>query len=155
MIIYLLALDIDGVFTDGTVTIIEDKEAKQIHYHDLDAVNIIQKKGINVVFITGEDNVFVDILAQRCNVEYILRGAKNKLKGLEKVCKDFHLNMNEICYVGDSDRDAEAIRNAGLGIAPPNGSPLAKSSADIVLKTPGGSGAIAEVVRILLDRNND
>ena len=154
--ITLLVLDLDGVITDGTVTITEDgKESKRFSFHDLDAISNAIRAGLQIAVVTGEDTPIVKTITDRFGIRKVITGAKDKLKALKSLSVEYDILLENICYVGDSDRDAPAIVAAGLGIAPSNATQLTKSSADIVLKTPGGSGAIAEVVRILLDRNND
>ncbi|MFZ6031504.1 MAG: SIS domain-containing protein [Chloroflexota bacterium] len=150
MMIKLLALDIDGVITNGTTTLSPgNSEQKLISFHDLDAVTKAQKAGLHVVLITGEDNLMVERIAQRFNVQQVSRGAKNKLTALENVSAQFEIPLTEICYVGDSDRDAPALSKAGLGIAPANATSAAKAAADRVLLKSGGDGVVADVVALL------
>jgi len=152
--IKLLVLDLDGVITDGTVTISEDgKESKRFCFHDLDAVSSALNAGLKVAVITGEETAIVKIITDRFGINKVITGAKDKLKALKTLSIEYDISLENICYVGDSDRDAPAIFAAGLGIAPSNASSLAKSSANIVLQTPGGSRAVADVVRLLLDGN--
>jgi len=150
----LLVLDLDGVVTDGTVTITEDgKESKRFSFHDLDAVSKALKAGLEIAAITGEDTPIAKTITDRFGIKNVITGAKNKLRALKTLSVKYDILLENICYVGDGDRDAHAISAAGLGIAPSNASPSAKSSADIILQTSGGAGAVAEIVQILLNRS--
>ena len=62
----VLALDIDGVITDGTAfqTARQDEE-KRYSFHDLDAVAQAQRSGMMVALVTGEDTPAVSGIAQR------------------------------------------------------------------------------------------
>lgn len=150
-VIALLALDIDGVLTDGTVTCSADgAEWKSLHMHDVDAVFEARRHGLTVVVITGEDSEWVDFIVRRLEIEHTVRGAKDKLQALTSVAESLGVPLAAICYVGDADRDAAALAAVGLGLAPQNATPTAKQAADQVLVSPGGAGAVAEAVRRVL-----
>lgn len=148
--IRLLALDIDGVLTDGTCRLGGDPaEAKRISFHDLDAVTAARRDGLAVVLVTGEDDAAVDAVAARFRIEGVFRGVKDKLAGLESIAAERGVELAEMCYVGDSDRDAIALAAVGLGLAPSDATPAARAAAHRVLRQPGGAGAVAETVRLL------
>ena len=81
--IKLLALDIDGVLTDGRIIIDAlGNECKSINYRDLDGINWLKSKGLNLALLTGEDTAFVDTIARRFGITNIVKGAKDKEKAL-------------------------------------------------------------------------
>jgi D-sedoheptulose 7-phosphate isomerase len=148
--IRVLALDIDGVVTDGTTTLSNSgDEGKRVSFLDLDAVTQAKRAGLKVVLITGEDGPSVDAIARRFSVDAVRRGAKDKLAVLQELSRELAISLDEMCYVGDGDRDAEALASVGLGLAPNNATPAAKAAAHRVLSQCGGSGAIAESVALL------
>ena len=52
--ILLLALDVDGVLTDGSVTITPSgEESKGIAFRDLDALARARRAGLRVALVTG------------------------------------------------------------------------------------------------------
>ena len=58
--IKLVALDIDGVLTDGSVMIDSDgKEHKQVSLKDIDAVFELHRRGFQLAAVTGEDTDIV------------------------------------------------------------------------------------------------
>lgn len=153
--IRLLALDIDGVLTDGTVTLDEaGRESKRLCYRDIDAVYRFHQTGIQVVLVSGEDTSMVDVIAQRLNVR-VYRAAKDKCQALLRIVEDFGVSLEEICYVGDSSRDAPALEIVGLGLAPKDSAKEAQSAARQVLSCNGGEGAVAEAVEIILETRFD
>lgn len=148
--IEVLALDIDGVLTDGKVTVDENnRESKTICYRDVDAVYEAHRNGLKVVLVTGEDSPWVQMIGKKLEVEHIYAGAKDKLSALNKVCGDLGIDHSQICYVGDSDRDIPAIIKAGLGYAPADAVAGAREAADLILQNCGGNGAVAETVKLL------
>ena len=156
--IRVLALDIDGVITDGMATLCNSgNDEKRFSFHDLDAVTQAKSSGLKVALITGEDSDSVDRIARRFDVDLIKRGAKDKLLALTKISDDLGIALDEICYVGDSDRDAVALREVGIGLAPANATRNAKAAAHRTLANRGGEGAVAEAVELLvgLEKNAD
>jgi len=150
--IKVLALDIDGVFTDGTVELAADGvERKRIFYRDLDAVGAALRQGLNVVLVTGESTDWVDAFSRRLGLSKVYKGAKDKLAAMERIGEDFGVGLQQICYVGDSDRDAPALHAVGQGMAPADASRLAREGAAVVLGKSGGHGAVEEAVHRLLE----
>ncbi len=147
--IRIIALDIDGVLTDGHITLdVRGNEQKRIFCRDLDAIGIGERLGLEFMLVTGEDSVLVDVIAQRFGISSVIRGAKDKLAALMPLL-DRGLLPEHVCYVGDSDRDAAAILWAGTGVAPADASASAKAAADYVTACRGGNGVLAEIVGMI------
>jgi D-sedoheptulose 7-phosphate isomerase len=146
----VLALDIDGVLTDGTAALSDrGGEQKRFSFHDLDAVTHALRSGMKVILVTGEDTPAVDDIARRFGVERVIRSAKDKVSALSNLSEQLDIALDRFCYVGDSDRDALALSGVGLGLAPANATPAAKAAAHRVLSRAGGDGAVAEAVALL------
>lgn len=149
--IRLLVLDIDGVVTNGDVTLDEQgRESKTLFFRDIDAVFAAQRAGLAVALVTGEETPIVDVIARRLGVERVYTGRKEKADALAAVAADFEIEVSEICFVGDSSRDAPALELAGLGLAPADADDDARAAADRVLASPGGRGAVGEAVELAL-----
>lgn len=149
--IEVLALDIDGVLTDGTVSLKGDD--KRISFHDLDAVTQARKRGLRLALVTGEANEMVEQIAQRFRIAEVTPGAKDKVSALQALSAKWGVPLAAMCYVGDSDRDAPAMALVGLGVAPANGTALAKEMADVVVSRPGGSGVVSQVLPLIWQHN--
>ncbi|HEX3597079.1 MAG TPA: SIS domain-containing protein [Polyangiaceae bacterium] len=154
--IRVLALDVDGVLTDGRVSLgAAGEESKGILFRDLDAITMARAKGFRIALVTGEDGAMVDAIASRVGPECVLRGRKDKHAALHELSDRMGVPISEICFVGDADRDAAAFGCVGLGLAPADGSPRARAEAHQVLEAKGGEGAVAAAVSILLRRLDD
>ena len=154
-VIRILVLDIDGVLTDGAVAIDQaDREAKHLFYRDVDAIFQARREGLRVALITGERSPMVRIIAKRLEVESVIDGAKDKEKALRDLCTQMDIPPAEVCYVGDSDRDAPALALAGLGLAPSDASSAAKRSSHRVLASRGGRGAVEEALAVVREWNS-
>ncbi len=154
--IRVLALDIDGVLTDGTAVLtVSGGEEKRFSFYDLDAVTQARNSGLTVALVTGEETAAVNRIAQRFRVEQIVHGAKDKVSALRTLSAQLNIPLSQFCYIGDGDRDATALSQVGLGLAPANATPAAKAAAHYVLSRLGGSGAVAEAVSLLFQMKID
>lgn len=145
MPIRFLVLDVDGVITDGTLLLLPSgDEVRSVHFHDLDAVARLQRLGVQVAILSGEDSPGGRQVAARFGIAEAVWDAKDKLTGLRELTARLGFVLPEACYVGDADRDAPALEAAGVGIAPADATAAARRAADHVLDTVGGRGAIAE-----------
>jgi YrbI family 3-deoxy-D-manno-octulosonate 8-phosphate phosphatase len=150
-VIRVLALDIDGVLTDGSVMLDETgRELKTLSYRDIDAVFLARRRGVQVVLVTGETSPWVEMIARRLEISHVFQGERDKCRAVRHVCNELGVTLEQVCYVGDSQRDAEALAIVGLGLVPADAAPEARIAAHQALKHSGGDGAVAEAVEIVL-----
>ena len=151
MKIKLLVLDIDGVLTDGRIIIDTfGNEYKSLNYRDLDSINWLKNKGLRLALITGENTILVDTIAKRLGITNIIKGAKDKEKALKQLSEYTRVPLGNICYIGDADRDVNALKLCGLSIVPQDATKKAKESALAILKSKGGDGVVHEVIEYLI-----
>lgn len=149
--IRVLALDIDGVLTDGKVELGRGgEESKGIAFRDLDAIAAARRAGVQIALVTGETGPMVDIIARRIDADRVLTGKKDKRAAMQELATTLATRPDQICFVGDADRDGRAFSSIGLGLAPADASPYARAEAHRVLTSRGGAGAVAEAVEIVL-----
>lgn len=74
----------------------------------------------------------------------------NKANGLETVCKEMGLTMDEVMAVGDSLNDLKMIEQAGLGIAMGNAQEKVKQVADFITDTNDNDGVAQAIKRFIL-----
>jgi D-sedoheptulose 7-phosphate isomerase len=149
--IELLALDIDGVITDGKVSVgAHGEETKGIAFRDLDALANARREGLKLALVTGESGALVAAIAARIEAEIVLTGAKDKALAVQTLAVESGIALSSICFVGDADRDALAFPLVGLSLCPADASLAARSKAHRVLSARGGEGAVAEAVELVL-----
>jgi len=149
--IELLALDIDGVVTDGKVSVgAHGEETKGIAFRDLDALAKARREGLKLALVTGETGALQAAIADRLNADLVLSGAKDKVLALRTLSQEMGVPLSSICFVGDADRDALAFAAVGLALCPADASPAARAKAHRVLEARGGEGAVAEAVELVL-----
>ena len=63
---------------------------------------------------------------------------------------DVGLTKEQVAYIGDDLTDVVVMHRVGLAIATANARPEVKAQAHYVTTAPGGSGAVREVVELIL-----
>tara|TARA_A100001011_G_scaffold312348_1_gene329739 strand:+ start:2425 stop:2970 length:546 start_codon:yes stop_codon:yes gene_type:complete len=149
--IKLLALDVDGVLTNGSIYISSDgSEMKQFSIEDSTGAAFARSGDIELALISGRYSKATDIRSEELKIKICHQGVLNKLDYLEKIASDMSLSLDEVAYVGDSYVDVPPIKAAGLGIAVSDAHPVALEVADFVSSSMGGEGVLLEVVELIL-----
>ena len=146
-----IALDVDGVLTDGGVWWGPDGgEWKRFSFADIMGVSLARKAGLIVTLISGEDSALVDRFAAKMKIDDITKGCKDKAGALRAFAARNHLSLDEICFMGDDVNDLAAMELVGLAAAPADARPAARRQAAIVTQAKGGNGAVRELVDHIL-----
>ena len=150
--IQLLAMDVDGVLTDGSLYFAASgDELKAFSILDGQGLRLIQKQGLGTAFITGRSSPLTETRARNLDIGYLIQGRTDKLTALRELSERTGIPLEAIAYVGDDLPDLAAIEKAGVGISVPNGCTAVRESADWCTTAPGGRGAIREVCEWLLE----
>jgi 3-deoxy-D-manno-octulosonate 8-phosphate phosphatase (KDO 8-P phosphatase) len=148
----LLALDVDGVLTDGRLHYGPRGEATKVfHVRDGHGIKRVQEAGIEVAIISGRKSAAVAKRARDLGIKFVFQGVGDKLAVLVKLAKSRDVALEHCACVGDDTPDAPILEAAGLGIAVADAHADALSAADLVTSRPGGHGAVREVCDWLLD----
>ena len=142
-----IALDVDGVLTDGGVWWGPDgAEWKRFSFADIMGVSLARKAGLLVTLISGEDSPLVDRFAAKMNLPDITKGCKDKGAALRAFAERNGLALEEICFMGDDVNDLSAMDLAGFSAAPATANEAARRKAGFVTSAAGGTGAVRELV---------
>jgi len=153
--IKLLALDVDGVLTDGTITINSDGTDSR-SFNTLDGVGIVlwRKAGLDIAIISGGKSNAVVQRAKQLKIHYVYQKCHNKLEQLQKLLSQIcSISPQEVVYIGDDLSDLDSIRYVGFGVAVANAVDEVKIHADYVTACPGGKGAVREVIEYILKKS--
>jgi 3-deoxy-D-manno-octulosonate 8-phosphate phosphatase (KDO 8-P phosphatase) len=153
--IEVLVLDVDGVMTDGAIVIDNHGvETKAFHVRDGTGIKLWQQSGKRVAIITGRSSHVVDARAGELGIESVQQGVRDKLKTMQEILDAANLQAHQACFVGDDLPDMPAMRRAGLAVAVADACPELRAAAHYVTRTPGGRGAVREVIELLLKAQN-
>lgn len=151
--IKLLALDVDGVMTDSGIILHGDgSESKIFNVLDGHGIRMWRRAGLQVAFLSGRASEPTNRRAEQLEVDYCLTDCYHKLSKLQELLKEVNLSAKNVAYVGDDLLDLPVVRAVGFGVAVANAVDELKQHADYVTTTPGGSGAVREVIEYILKR---
>jgi len=149
--IEMLVLDVDGVLTDGTLTISADgSQTQTFNVLDGHGIRLWQRAGLKVAFLSGRASDAIMHRAKELEVEYVLQDCRHKLDALKEFLARIGLPPEKAAYVGDDLPDLPAMRYVGFGVAVANAVAEVKQHADLVTIRPGGAGAVREVIEYIL-----
>ena len=146
-----IALDFDGVLTDGSFWWGADgAEWKRLSFTDVMGVSLARKAGLIVTIISGEDSPLVSRYAEKMQIHHVIKGCRDKATALREIAALAGIELAEICYMGDDVNDLPAMQIAGFSAAPANAAPDVLAEAKFVAKNTGGNGAVRELIEALL-----
>ncbi len=149
--IKLLAMDVDGVLTDGEITVGSDgTEFKTFNLLDGHGIRMWRRAGLKTALISGRDSVVTKQRAGEMEIDFVYQPCQQKLDCFEKLLSDSQLGPKNIAYIGDDVLDIPLMRRAGFGIAVANAVDELKSYAHYITSRPGGKGAVREVIEYIL-----
>jgi 3-deoxy-D-manno-octulosonate 8-phosphate phosphatase (KDO 8-P phosphatase) len=153
--IRLLLMDVDGVLTDAKLYNVPDAQGNMVETKGFDAQDGISLqwlswKGFKTGVISGRISPATEVRAKQCRMTYIYQGHIEKIPILEEILRDSGIPRDEVAYIGDDLTDVVIMNRVGLAIATANARPEVKRCANYVTGQPGGSGAVREVVEMLL-----
>ena len=149
--IRLFAMDVDGILTDGSVTVFSDGiEAKRFSVLDGMGLGMVRDAGIELAWISGRSSGATTIRAQELRIAHVLQGRRDKLAALAEVAAAAGVPLRECVYMGDDFIDVPALKAAGIGVTVPNAMPEALAAARLVTGRCGGAGAVREVCDLIL-----
>lgn len=152
----LLALDVDGVLTDGLLYYGNNgEELKTFNIKDGLGIKLLQRAGVKVAIITGRQSDIVARRARELGIEDVVQGREDKREALLELCQRHNLGMEECAYMGDDLPDLAAIAAAGLGMTVANASAAVLDAAPWRSAHNGGSGAVREACEFILSARGE
>lgn len=147
----LMAFDVDGVLTDGTLWYSKNGEVvKGFHVLDGHGLRLLKESGILVALITGRQGPIVDRRAAELGIDITRQGIRNKAEALMELAQEYGLDMEQIGFMGDDLIDLGALQRAGLAASVPNAPSYIIQAAHWVAERPGGQGAARECCDLIL-----
>ncbi len=160
----MLLMDVDGVLTDGRLYhlpvyapdgTMRMAESKGFDSQDGIALQWCAKLGIKTGVISGRQSEATAERARQAKMTYVYQGHTEKIPILEAILKDSNIAAEDVAYIGDDLTDIVIMRRVGFGIAVGNARPEVKRAAHFVTTASGGSGAVREVIELMLQAKGE
>ena len=159
--IRVVALDVDGVLTDGGIylgateggdgDLAHRLELKRYDIQDGLGMAMLREAGLHVVIITGRVSESVAMRARELRVAALVQDREaRKLPALRRLLTQFECTLDEVAFVGDDLPDLAVLREVGLPVAVGNAVDEVRRAAMLQLRAHGGHGAIREFAEALL-----
>jgi 3-deoxy-D-manno-octulosonate 8-phosphate phosphatase (KDO 8-P phosphatase) len=150
-LIKLIALDVDGVLTNGEITYSSSgEEIKTFNVKDGLGLVLAAQKGFITAVITGRESSMVERRAKELKVTHFYQNIKDKVKVIEDLAAQYNLGLEEICYMGDDLPDLPALNKVGFACCPADAAFQVKEACDWISKNEGGYGAVRELTDLLI-----
>lgn len=151
----LVALDVDGVLTDGGIYLGDVDgarfETKRYDIQDGLGIKMLQKAGIIVAIITGRVSASVTLRGQELGVDDVVQDPHaRKLPALRRLLDAHGLTLAEAAFVGDDLPDLGVLRVVGLPACVANCTEEVFQASRVRLTRHGGQGAVREFAELLL-----
>ena len=149
--IRFLALDIDGVLTDGGVTWDSERvESRRFDIKDgLGIVRLLEAGGVVAVISSSPSQAGIPRL-QALGITELHVGVSDKVVTLTEVLARHHVAPQSAAYIGDDLPDLGCLDLVGFPIAPADAVTQVRSRARYVTRAAGGRGAVREVSDLML-----
>lgn len=151
----LLALDVDGVLTDGGLYYTETGEVlRKFNIKDGQGIKLVKQAGIEVAIITAKSAASTLQRAKDLGINHTYLGIEDKLSTLKILCDKLKISLAQVAYVGDDINDLEVLQAVGCPLTVADAMPTNQNLAIYVTKLAGGQGAVREICEMLIARSS-
>ncbi len=148
--IKMLAMDVDGTLTDGSMVFLGDEEVKLFSALDGLGIRLAMNYGLGIAWITGNTSEAVTVRAEKLGLRDVYQGSKFKTVALDDLIERHNLALDEVAYIGDDLNDLPVFEKVGFAFAVSNAVDEVKQRAAMITTRPGGSGAVREAIETIL-----
>jgi len=149
--IKVIAVDVDGVLTDGRFFPAGKSQLRCFHVRDGLGFKLMSRSGWKLIILTGRDCTAAERKRwKNLGVSAIISLVEDKEKALENWLKKNGFGWDQVCYVGDDLPDIKPMKKAGLSFCPADACREIRQIADITCQSCGGAGVIREIAELLL-----
>ena len=152
----LVALDVDGVLTDGRFYLSDEGvETKAFSTRDGHGIRRLLAAGVEVAVISGRASRAVEHRMQELGVRHVIQGCGDKVAALRELADSLDIELVDCAFVGDDFPDLPLLATVGLSIAVANAVTAVQERCDHVTRKPGGFGAVREVCDLIIGARSD
>ena len=149
--IKLVIFDVDGVMTDGGLTIGDDgQEYKTFNTQDGLGMKLLKASGVQLAIITGRTSNVVKQRSESTGVAHFYQGVDDKLVAFNDLIAKLSIKPEETAFMGDDVVDMPPMLRCGLAVSVPAAPESVKSRVHYVTVREGGHGAVRELCELIM-----
>ncbi|MAX79534.1 MAG: 3-deoxy-D-manno-octulosonate 8-phosphate phosphatase [Crocinitomicaceae bacterium] len=146
-----LVFDVDGVLTDGSVTIMPSGEmVRTLNVKDGYALKTAAAKGFKLGIITGGNNIQLKERLLNLGVHDVFLKSSHKMERLEEFCLMHDLKLEEVLYMGDDLPDYEVMQHVGIATCPQDAAHEIREICSYISPFEGGKGCVRDIIEKVL-----
>jgi YrbI family 3-deoxy-D-manno-octulosonate 8-phosphate phosphatase len=149
--VQVLVLDVDGVLTDGRVTIdARGRETRTFHAADRAGIALLRRAGIEVLALVPRRTRALPAYARTMQLTAVVLGAGQGLASVSRYCRRRRLDLSAVAYVGHDVLELPLLGAVGLAISPADGFDQTRRVAHGVMQRTAGGGIVRELAECIL-----
>lgn len=153
--IKVLLFDVDGVLTDGAITVHPNPdgtatEVKSFSAHDGLGISLARLGGLRTGIVTKRQSAAVSTRMRDLKMEFVYQGQSHKMLAIDEIVAKAGIRLENLAYVGDDIVDVPVMRVCGLAIAVADARQQAKNAAHWITPNRGGEGAGRDAIEFIL-----
>ncbi len=147
----LVALDVDGVLTDGRLFYGPQGEAiKVFDVRDGHGIKMLLGHGIDVAIVSARSSDIVASRARELGIRRVLQGRADKTEAWRELLAATGVAAHEASFIGDDLPDLPVLAAAGLAATVADARDEVKAIAHWITPQRGGRGAVRALAEFIL-----
>jgi 3-deoxy-D-manno-octulosonate 8-phosphate phosphatase (KDO 8-P phosphatase) len=149
----LIAMDVDGVLTNGGVTVLNSgEEVKTWNAKDRLLIALLRdtRAPFVLAWITGRKSQSVLDAASDLGIRYLVQKCADKKAAMTEILGKENLAWPQAAYIGDDLIDLPVMRSCGFSACPSDAVKDVRAMADYVAPVPGGRAAVRDILEFIL-----
>jgi 3-deoxy-D-manno-octulosonate 8-phosphate phosphatase (KDO 8-P phosphatase) len=146
--------DVDGVLTDGKVSLFKDEVVRTLSSKDGYALQYAAKLDYTILIITGGDSPAVEKRLLNLGVKEVCLKSSNKLHVYDTLKTKYNFTDDQALYMGDDIPDYHVMRKVGVAACPQDSAVEIKHISDYQSPYNGGSNCVRDIIEQTLRVQN-
>lgn len=143
--------DVDGVLTNGMLTIMPDGElVRHMNVKDGYAMKTALNRGFRICIISGGTNKAVKSRLAALGINDIYLGAHDKIQQYKELVDKYNLKPENVIYMGDDIPDYPVMQKVSLPCCPNDAVPEIQQISKYISNKKGGEGCVRDVIEQVL-----
>ena len=149
--IRLVALDVDGVLTDGRLYYGAQGEVlKVFDVRDGHGIKMLMGHGVDVAILSARTSEIVATRARELGIARVLQGRSDKGLAWQQLLADTGVPAEQASFIGDDLPDLPVLKRAGLAATVADARDEVKAASHWITPQPGGRGAVRALAEFIL-----